>query len=262
MHLSFMLLIASLFTFPAEAADNRYAACQALAASKPAQALADAKKWQQTGGSTAAMHCEAIALIHLGEPARAAKVLEVAAASLGDPPRNRPLAGRLWAQAGNAWLLANDSASAEQRLTQALSLLDARDSERAAALVDRARARAERLPPKSGAKATWALVLSDLSAAALITPDDASIFLLRATTYRHLDEGRLARADIDRAAQLAPYDGDILLERGVQRHLAHDEDGAIADWQQVVTRAAQSDAAKQAQDYLDQVVPARIKPPK
>lgn len=245
-------------TAPAMADDlHRYDQCMSLAQTNPKLAFEHATAWRMekttiSAGAVPAMHCQAVALVAMGEAARAGGLLDAAATALGNPPKNPTLAGQIWAQSGNAWLLADDSLRAEQRLTRALALLQATDKEHAAALIDRARARVDRADK---GQLPWALIQDDLAAAHAINPTDAIPLLLSATAHRRAGEQKLASGDIEKALALAPDNSDIMLERGVERAQLQDINGAVADWHKVANQTKNPDAAKRAKAYLLQVEP-------
>jgi tetratricopeptide (TPR) repeat protein len=225
----------------------RYQSCMAAVKSEPAKALEMATSWRAEGGSVPAMHCQALALIEQGNAARGAGVLDAAAAALGPQPKAKGFAGEIFAQAGNAWLMAGDSTRATARLTTALALLPDTGDARTNALVDRARAQAD--------KAAWTAVIADLNAAATLAPSNAEVFLLRATAKRRSGDLGGARNDILMASSLAPANVDVLIERGISHAQSQSLESALADWRQVIKLAPGSDQAKIAQAYLDQFVP-------
>ncbi len=231
---------------------QRYSACISQVKAAPEAALERATGWRADGGGVPAMHCQALALIELGNPARAAGVLDAAAQALGPEPKAKGFAGDIWAQAGNAWLLAGDSGRAIARLTTALGLLPESGEGRVNALVDRARAFAD--------QTGWEQVIADLNRAAELAPSNADVFLLRATAKRRSGDLGGARSDIEMAGSLAPDNVDVLVERGISRAQSQALDGALADWRKVVERAPGSDQAKVAQGYLSQLEPVASKP--
>src|SRR5215813_394939 len=85
---------------------QEYADCMTLARRTPGDGYESAMAWQLKGGAEPARHCAAVALIGLGRDKEAAGQLE----KLGtDMSKDRPdLAAELYAQAGQAWTMAND----------------------------------------------------------------------------------------------------------------------------------------------------------
>jgi tetratricopeptide (TPR) repeat protein len=245
--LSALLLVAA-----APAGDNqRYQSCLAQVKSAPDKAMEMATGWRAEGGGVPAMHCQALALIEQGNAQRGAGVLDAAAQALGPQPKAKGFAGDIWAQAGNAWLLAGDSSRAISRLTTALGLLPDSGAARVNALVDRARAYAD--------KTAWSDVIADLNTAAGLAPSNADVFLLRATAKRRSGDLGGAHTDILMAGSLAPDNIDVLVERGISNAQSQQIDAALADWRKVAALAPGSDQAKVAQGYLSQLAPLATK---
>jgi tetratricopeptide (TPR) repeat protein len=249
--LPLLLLIAA-----ADAGDQqRYNQCLATIKTAPDTALTMATGWRAEGGGVPAIHCQALALLEQGNASRAAGLLDSAAEALGPQNKSNGFAGAMWAQSGNAWLLAGDSDRAIARLTTALGLLPATGDARANVLIDRARAYAD--------KKTWDKSISDLNSAATLSPSNADIFLLRATAKRRSGDLAGARTDIQVAGALAPGNIDILVERGISNAQSQQLDAALGDWRKVMALAPGSDQAKIAKGYVSQLEPlaaVKIKP--
>ncbi len=240
------LALSSLAAAPA--GDNqRYQSCMALVKTASEKALDSATAWRTEGGGVPAMHCQALALIEQGNAQRGAGVLDAAANMLGPQSKSDITAAALWAQAGNGWLLAGDDDRAIARLTTALGLLPTRGEARVNALVDRARAYAD--------KKNWDNSISDLNSAATLSPANADVLLLRATAKRRKGDLDGARTDIVMAGTLAPDNVDVLVERGISHAQSQQIDAALADWRKVLVLAPGSDQAKIAQGYLSQLAP-------
>ena len=93
--------------------------CMALLRDDPQGARGYALAWEARGGGEGAQYCDGLAILALGEPLRAAERLEAIA--------SRSSAGRtaraaVFAQAGQAWLMAGDSDRAFAAATLALTL--------------------------------------------------------------------------------------------------------------------------------------------
>jgi tetratricopeptide (TPR) repeat protein len=179
-------VFAYILASPANAADSQYDRCVALAQKQPQAAYDMASSWRSDKGGVAAMHCQGMALINLGQPARGAGVLDSAAEKmdLSSPI----LAADLFSQAGNAWLLAGDATRAIARFTWALDRMPEAASSRADTLIDRARAYAQ-LENKDKS-------LADLSAALLLVPANIEARLLRAELYLSQGKAGSARRDL------------------------------------------------------------------
>ena len=111
------------------------------------------------------------------------------------------------------------------------------------------------------ARALVALNRQDEAAAALAearaaVPKSAQAWLLSATLSRRQGKLSEAQQQIERAAELMPVDPEIGLEAGVIAVLSGRDAAARKSWESVVRAAPQSEAAKTAQSYLDQLGPA------
>jgi tetratricopeptide (TPR) repeat protein len=209
--------------------------CLALLRTDPEDALAFATRWEGEDGGEGARQCGALAMIALGEPARAAQRLEsVAAASrAGNTAR-----AAVYAQAAQAWLMAGDSNRAFGASTMALTLTpDDPDL-----LIDRALA--------LGTLGRYGESLMDLDRALALDPLRAEALVFRAAAWRHLDRAEPARRDIENALALHPDNAEALLERGILRQLAGDTEGARMDWERAVELAPNSATADLALQNL------------
>lgn len=208
--------------------------CFELLREDPEGARAFAAQWESTGGGEGARHCGALALLDLGEPARAAAQLEaLARESQADAaPRAAVLA-----QAAQAWLIAGDAGRAVGATSAALALMpDDPDL-----LLDRA--------GSLGILGRYAESLGDLDRA-LALDSRPEALVLRAAALRHLDRQEPARRDIERALAMAPDNVEALLERGILRQLTGDTEGARMDWERAIELAPTSVAADLATQNL------------
>jgi tetratricopeptide (TPR) repeat protein len=202
---------------PARAADDdsvHYARCMDLASRDPAIALADASQWSKVGGAAPAEHCAARALAGLKRYDQAAARLDALAHAATTPSGMR---GEIFAQAGNAWLLAGNGARAVASLRAALTV-SAGDADLFADL-GRADAMLRR----------WKDAVQDLNAAIGLRRD-AGLLVLRASAARALKDYRPALADLNAALAIKPGNGDALLERGLLRRDLGDVAGARTDF--------------------------------
>ena len=171
-------------------------------------------------------------------------------------PGDHALRARLGAMAGNAALAGGSPVGA-------LAVLEVARADAAAAkdnaglagiAVDRARALV--LLHREGEAAT---ALADARAA---QPDDPSTWLLSATLARRMGQLADAQTDIEKAAMLAPTDGEVGLEAGVIAELSGHTDAARKSWQSVVAADPDGAAGRQASAYLAQIAdPAAAGPP-
>ena len=234
-------LLAALWSVaPATAAPSRITGdptaehdqCVAEAEHDAPAALARAKQWSNSGGGFDADHCAAMALFYMKEYVQAARQFEKLAHGMDTlAPADQ---ARMYDQAGQAWLVAEQPRSAKLDFDAALRLTP-NDSD---VLIDRAEALAS-------LKRYWDAI-DDLNRASDLTPKKAEIYIYRAAAYRVLDALPLARQDIDRNLALAPNNSVGLLERGNIRRLQGDVAGARRDWLSVAKAAPGSSAAEAA----------------
>jgi tetratricopeptide (TPR) repeat protein len=228
---------ASALDDPALAGKNRYDRCLELVKRDAAKADTEAAAWAAAGGGSAALHCNALALVELKHYSEAAQKLEDAASSGVLPPLHADLLD----QAGNAWLLAHDPARAETAFSFALGF----DPKNEDILSDRARER--------GAAKNWTGAIEDLTGVLAIDADRADIYVLRASALHAQGKTNEARADIAHALDIYPNYPEALVERGTMRLEAGDRAGARTDWQMAAREAPDTDAATTARARLNQL---------
>lgn len=222
---------------PAQDQSQLYAACMATARSDPAAAEAQAKAWFEQGGSGAAEHCQAVALIGLGRYTEAGELLERLARAL--PQTEATTIADLFGQAAQAWMLAGSYDRAIAVLDQSVKLAPYDVEFR----IDRAVAKA------SGGK-YWESI-DDLNEAAEMAPGRNDILVLRATAYRFVEAPELALEDLDRVLASDPRNADALFERGMLHAMAGEIENARAAWQQVLQVAPGSPTAEAAKANLE-----------
>jgi tetratricopeptide (TPR) repeat protein len=201
-----------------------YERCLAMSESDPEQAFDAATTWQALGGGEPARHCAALALIGLGHYAEAGTRLEALAQRLADQGESG-LSQVALAQAGQAWLLAEDLERAYAVQTTALQ----RAPDDVELLVDRAITLA--------AARNYGDALLDLDRALELSPARPDILIYRASAQRFLGDLGAAMTDVERALVLEPDNPEGLLERGNLRRLQDDLAGARDDWQRAATLA-------------------------
>lgn len=219
---------------------DRYQRCIAETRSDPAKAIETANSWRAAGGGLPARHCLAMAYLAQERFAPAAVALEQAARA-AEAERDRA-APDLWGQAGNAALLAGDTAKAHAYLSSALAGAGPDPARRGQLLIDRARASVELGRPGDAR--------SDLDQAIRLLPRDPAAWLLSATLARRQGELLRASTEIAEAAKLVPGDPDIMLEQGNIAGAQGDATAARAHWQAVVKAAPDSPAGQQAAKAL------------
>lgn len=212
-----------------------YEACIELTRHDPAEAEQRAEAWAAAGGGEGARHCLGLALLALGEVDLAAERLEALAARSLAPA---PARAAVFAQAGEAWMLARQPGRAYAAATMGLVLAP----EDVELLTDRALA--------LGALGRNAEAVQDLDRILSLAPERVEALVLRATARRRLDRLGEAEADIARALRLDPRSAEALLERGVLRQIRGDTAGARADWEEAAALAPDSPTADLALQNL------------
>ncbi|MBV9548416.1 MAG: hypothetical protein JO256_01935 [Alphaproteobacteria bacterium] len=210
------LLLTMLVLAPPAGADDdsaHYSRCMDQAVRNSAMALADATGWTKAGGGAPAEHCAARALVGLKRYEEAAARLDALARGASTPSGMR---GEIFAQAGNAWLLAGKGAKAAASLRAAL-VTSAGDADLFADL-----GRADAM------LRNWKDAVLDLNAAINLRRDP-ELLVLRASAYRALKDYRAALTDLNAALAARSGDGSALLERGLLRRDMGDVGGARTD---------------------------------
>lgn len=219
----------------------RYDGCLRAIEADAAKVEQYAAEWQSLGGGLPARHCLALAQMHQGRNAAAERTL-TEAATLAETTKS-PMAADLWAQAGNAALLAGNVEGAVAHFSAGLAAAGEFAPRRSAnLLIDRARARVEQTD-LVGAR-------QDLDLALARDPDISEGWLLSAALARRQQDLPRARADIEKATALAPQDADISFEKGNIEASAGDLEGARSAWRQAEQQGAGSDAAHLAAKAL------------
>lgn len=210
--------------------------CFGLLRTDPEDARFFADGWEAAGGGDGARHCAALALLALGETERGAERLEDLArrSEAGAAAR-----AAVFAEAGNAWMLAGDADRAYAAATMALTLAP----DDPALVLDRALA--------LGAMERYAEALEDLDRAVALDPSHVDAWVLRGAAKRQLGRAAEAERDVAHALSLDPNDAEALLERAALRRAKGDVRGARADWERAVRTAADSETAELARRNLE-----------
>jgi tetratricopeptide (TPR) repeat protein len=239
--LSFALFVA----FPAFADEakihdpegaKQYQHCISLARTQPEEGYQEGLAWASLGGGEAARHCQAVALIGKRDFETGASKLEELARSSHASEKVR--AG-MYAQAGQAWLLAHQPERAFSAQTEALVLVPGAPD----LLIDRAQSQAEQKDYQGA--------LNDLNEALAAAPNRVDGLTFRATAKRYLEDLPGAKADIAEALKLDDHYQDAWLEDGIEKRLDDDREGARRSWDNVLSLAPQSDAAVTAKRDLE-----------
>jgi tetratricopeptide (TPR) repeat protein len=236
--LMLVALVAAAPRPPLEA--QRYRECLDLARSDPAAAIDKATQWRGAGGGVPARHCLALAQGQKSDFAGAAVTL-VGAAQAAEAEGD-PHAADLWGQAGNAAMLAKQTAVAITDFGAGIAVAGTEPVRLAALLTDRAGALVE-ANRTTEAKA-------DLARATALDPSASAGWLLRATLERRLGDLPAAERAILEAAKREPSDPDVALEAGNIAGAQGRTDLARAEWKKVVDGAPGTEAAAAAAKSL------------
>jgi tetratricopeptide (TPR) repeat protein len=209
--------------------------CLTLLQIDPEGARSYAERWAIAGGGEAAQHCQALAVLALGDAPTAAEQLEQIAARsrAGNAAR-----AAVFAQSAQAWLMAGAPTRAFAAATLALTL----SPEDVDLLIDRA--------VTLGALSRYREAIEDLDRALVLDAERAEALVFRAAAWRHLDRSEQALVDIGRALEITPDNPEALLERGIIRHLRGEVEAARADWERVIELAPDAAAADLATQNL------------
>ncbi len=213
--------------------------CLQRVSQDPARGKQLAEEWVSQEASAAARHCAAVAEAEIGDPSLAARSFGALAQQL--PPERWSDVGLLWAQAGHAWLLAEQPDQALEAFDLALENLP----ENPGLLADRGVVRA--------LQGDYAGAAADLTRAISVSQPDPELLLYRATAYRHLEDYTSALDDLNVAVEIAPNFAEAYFERGNLRELVGDEAGAVADWEETRALAPGSGLARLAAERIAEV---------
>lgn len=236
--------------------DKTYIDCMALADEKPSDGLNKALIWMSGTKNIPARHCEAIALMNLGEYGEAAirleNMIEDMRVGIGMPRINgvlqaadRVMISKIIKQSADAWLLDNNTSRAFDVASQAFSLYK-KDDER---LYDFHILRAESMAVEQD----FDFAIAEYTLALQLKENGLNALLGVAKSNRILGNFTLARNQIDSALQFHPDNPSLMLENGTLAYFEGDEALARRLWLWVATHAENTSLAKAAQKNLEQL---------
>ena len=173
-----------------------------------------------------ALVCHALADERSGDHAAAAQAFEEAGKASSDKD---PKTARMYAAAGNLWIVADQPGKAAVDLDKALALPGLEAEQRGEALLDRARA--------AEAQDDLTTARSRVNDAAQTISDDPFLWYFSAALAIREKDSTTALMAINKALSLAPSDPTILFEAGHVADMTGDEEMARSYWM----RAAGSD---------------------
>ena len=221
--------------------EDTYTRCLTAAQQEPEQGMEMALRWQRLTGGEPAEHCQAIALLGLGDIEEAAKRLE----NLADQPTAMaPVRAGLYAQAAQAWM----ESTAYDRALVALNKSANLKPEDAGLFLDRALIHA-------ALQDYWSAI-DDLNRVIDREPTAIDALILRGSAYRQLEIADLATDDIDRALAAQPNNIDALLERSLLSRDSGDKTAARLAWIKILEldpNSAVADAVRRHIEEMDLV---------
>jgi len=240
-----VLLVVPFFIqpMPARAASNvsendaaaRYKNCLSDIDRDAKKAFDEATNWAELDGGLPARHCQAAALMALGQYKEAAARLEKIASEKNISTSMRT---GLLKQAATAWGQAGNLKQGDAVLTTALKLLP----NDVGLLLDRAQVRALR--------EDYPGALYDLNKAVRLSPANSDAYAFRASTYRLMENFTAARKDANTSLRYDPDNLSALLERGILKRLDKDNEGARKDWIRLIEAAPASSEAEMARKNI------------
>ena len=208
-----------------------YHQCLDMIEQDPQGALGFAQKLQ----GDAALHCQGLAQIELGNAEIGAPILMRVGGDEAEAPSAR---AAILGQASRAFLMIDRAADARTATQAALTLLpddpDLRFDDALAAMA---------VHDFSGA-------VDDLATTIAADPNRGEALVARATAYRQMGQLAQALSDANAALSLDPGDPDALLERGIIEQRQGQILAARNDWQQVQQLAPDSNSADLATQNL------------
>lgn len=181
--------------------------CVGMIESDANAAYEDGMAWSALRHDVGGYRCAAMALIAENRAYEGAERLQQLANSIS--PDAVGLRVDLLSQAGNAYLLAHEPASARSLFTMAISTMQNDPAQQPDLLIDRARSYAM--------EGDYRHAEEDLSHAIDIRPNDALALRLRSSARMHQNAFELAIADAQAAVNLEPTNVDALLALGNAR---------------------------------------------
>lgn len=209
-----------------------YSNCMTEAGIDPEASLDMGLTWRDIGGGLPARHCVAVSYTNLGNFEAAAFEFEALADEMargagwtfdGVPhPNSRGLLAEVYAQGGNAWLLAGDPVKAFDLFSLGLEAAEEKTATYANLLLDRALA--------NGEMGEYQAAINDLTVVQGMVRPNADLFVLKASAYRGLKKFPEAMVELENAFKVDPENREGLLERGNLYREMGDKNGARENW--------------------------------
>lgn len=218
--------------------EDTYSRCLAAAQQDPEVGMEMALRWNRLVGGEPSEHCQAIALMALGDTEEAASRLEqLANASTA----SAPVRSGLYAQAARGWM----DITAYSRALDALNKSESLSAENTDILLDRAVTHA--------ALGDYWSAVDDLNRVLDLIPNSDEALVLRGSAYRKLDINDLATDDVERVLATNPNNIDALLERGLLARDHNDKTAARLNWVKVLELAPDSATADAVRQHIQEM---------
>gem|GEM_PF-556941 len=215
--------------------EDTYARCLEAARQDPEVGMEMALRWTRLSGGEPSEHCQAIALMALGDTEEAASRLE----ELADrSTATAPVKSGLYYQAARGWM----DVAAYERALATLDKSEALSFANVAVLLDRSLVHA-------ALENFWS-ALDDLNQVLDIDPASIDALILRGSAYRQLEVSDLALDDIERALAADQNSVDALLELGLLARDRDDKTAARLAWVKVLELAPDSATADAVRGHI------------
>ncbi len=197
-----------------------------------------ALRWMKLTGGEPAAHCQAVALLELGDTEEAASRLE----GLAEQPTGlAPVRAGLYAQAAQAWM---ESAAYDRALTNL--------NKSATLKPDDTNLYLDRALIHAALEDYWSAV-DDLNNVLDREPATVDALILRGSAYRQLKIADLAKDDIDRALVAEPNNIDALLERSLLARNSGDKTDARLAWIKILELEPDSAVADIVRRHIEEM---------
>jgi tetratricopeptide (TPR) repeat protein len=219
-----------------------YQTCLDLARKHPDKAVEFSGRWVGLGGGEAAKHCQALALVGVGEYGEGATRLEALAQASHQPAGVR---ANMLAQAGQAWVMQDDLTRAYAAQVAALKMIPQGTKQHVEILMDRAGTLAD--------AGKYDDALNDLDTALKIDLANADAWAFRAAASRAKGDIHGALKDAEHAVSAGPNNVSALLERGNLYRLTKRLPEARQDWLHILELDPKSAAADAARTNIERM---------
>ena len=218
--------------------EDTYDRCLIAAQQDPEVGMDMALRWKRLTGGEPSEHCQAVALMSLGDTEEGASRLEQLA---DQSSATAPVRSGLYSQAARGWMDIAEYGRALSALNKSAALSN-KDVE---VLLDRA-------VTYAALEDYWSAV-DDLNLVLDLSPNAFDALVLRGSAYRKLDIKDLAADDIDRVLAAEPNNIDALLESGLLARDRGDKTAARLAWVRILELASDSATADAVRNHIQEM---------